>query len=399
MTRTILLDARELHPHRLVLALRHPESLDAAFEVASAVASIVGWEQADSREAGGFDGSRRLGDEAWVLSVAIGQGGAARSVPIEAWQTRPVPIETIWRPGFELDVWRTLAPLRHGPGDPTIRRVPGGIWRATLTPDGPATLWIAPRAGEVTASAWGAGAERAIAGLPRLLGADDDPGAFQPRHPLLRQLAVRFRGVRFGATDRVLESLIPAICEQKVTGAEAHRAWLGIIHRFGSPAPGSRDDGAPPGSAPSGLRLMPTPETLARLPYYELHPVGLERRRADVIRHVSARAGWLEAAGTLAPPEALARLRALPGIGPWTAAETARTAFGDPDAVSLGDFHTPHVVSWALAGEARGDDTRMLELLEPYQGQRARAVRLLELAGIAEPRFGPRMRPRAIAAL
>ncbi len=83
-------------------------------------------------------------------------------------------------------------------------------------------------------------------------------------------------------------------------------------------------------------------------------------------------------------------------MGPWTAAETARAAFGDPDAVSIGDFHTPDLVGWALAGEPRGDDARMLELLEPYRGQRARLVRILELSGIVPPRYGPRARGRSI---
>lgn len=309
-----------------------------------------------------------------------------------------MPFETIWRPGFELDVWRTLAPLRHGPGDPTIRLAPDGVWRAIRTVDGPATLWVEPRGRLVRARAWGTGAEHAIAGLPRLLGADDRPEAFAPSHPLLRRLAIRFRGVRFGATDRVLESLVPAVCEQKVTGAEAHRAWRGIVLRFGEPAPGPWDE--PSGTAHAvGLRLPPTGETLARLPYYEMHPVGLERRRADLVRRVGARTAWLEAAVGLAPSEAMARLMTMPGIGPWTAAETIRAALGDPDAVSVGDFHTPHTVSWALAGEARADDARMLEILEPYRGQRARVVRLLELAGITAPRHGPRFRPRSIAAM
>ncbi len=310
-----------------------------------------------------------------------------------------MPLETTWRPPFDLDVWRTLAPLRHGPGDPTIRLVPGGVWRATRTPDGPATIHIEPRAGVIAARAWGDGAERLIAALPRLLGADDDPGAFVPHHPLLRRLVVRFEGVRFGATDRVLESLIPAICEQKVTATEAHRAWRSIVQRFGTPAPGPWDE---PGSERPGmppLRVAPAPATLARIPYHELHPAGLERRRADVIRHVVARAAWLEATRDLPAAGATARLMAIPGVGPWTAAETVRAAFGEPDAVSVGDFHTPHVVGWALAGEARGDDARMLELLEPYRGQRARVVRLLELAGIAAPRFGPRLAPRSIAAI
>ena len=58
-------------------------------------------------------------------------------------------------------------------------------------------------------------------------------------------------------------------------------------------------------------------------------------------------------------------------------------ALGDDDAVSVGDFHIPNLVAWALAGEPRADDARMLELLEPYRGRRALVIRLLELSGLA----------------
>jgi len=74
-------------------------------------------------------------------------------------------------------------------------------------------------------------------------------------------------------------------------------------------------------------------------------------------------------------------------------------ALGDPDAVSVGDYHLPSMVAWALAGEARADDERMLELLEPYRGHRARVVQLLELAGIGPPRRGPRLALHRIAGI
>jgi hypothetical protein len=67
--------------------------------------------------------------------------------------------------------------------------------------------------------------------------------------------------------------------------------------------------------------------------------------------------------------------------------------------VSVGDFHIPNLVSWALAGEPRGSDARMLELLEPYRGRRALVVRLLELSGMRAPRYGPRLAPRMIAGI
>jgi len=285
----------------------------------------------------------------------------------------------------DLDLRRTLAPLAHGSGDPTIRFAADGTWRATRTDRGSATLHLVVSAGRVTAEAWGAGAGDALAQLRGLLGLEDDPRQLVPRHRLVRELARRFAGVRLPRTRRRFEALLPAILEQKVTGVEARRSYRELIRRYGEPAPG-----------PAPLRLAPEPTTLAGLPYHAYHPLGLERRRAEVIRRAAALAPRLEAASA---DDARRLLAAIPGIGPWTIAEVLRVADGDPDAISVGDFHLPHMVGWALAGEARADDRRMLELLEPYRGQRARVQRLLELAGIAPPRRGPRMASRQIAAL
>ncbi len=276
-----------------------------------------------------------------------------------------------------LDLRRTLAPLAHGAGDPTIRFAADGIWRAVRTGSGPATLHLRARGGHVTAEAWGAGADEALTHLPGLLGVDDDPQQLVPRHRLVRDLARRFAGVRLPRTGRRFDALLPAIIEQKVIAIDARRSYRELIRRYGEPAPG-----------PAPLRLAPTPAILSAMPYHAYHPLGLERRRADVIRRAATVARRLEA---VPAAEAGHVLAAVPGIGPWTIAEVLRVADGDPDAISIGDFHLPNLVGWALAGEARADDRRMLELLEPYRGQRGRIQRLLELSGIAAPRRGPRM--------
>lgn len=308
---------------------------------------------------------------------------------IDAKGLEPEPdLDRTFELGFEVDPMLTLGPLRHGPYDPTIRFERGAVWRATRTADGPASLCLSPSRVGWRVLGWGPGAERAVAALPRLLGSEDDPAALSLPGGPLRELARRLTGLRFGRSDDVMASLVPAIIEQKVTGLEAQRAYRALVLRYGEPAPG-----------PKRLYLPPAAATIAALPYFEMHPLGIEQRRAITLIHAAERATWLQEAVGLAPGAALARLRAIPGVGAWTAAETARSALGDPDALSLGDFHTPHLVSWALAGEARGDDDRMLELLEPYRGQRARVVRILELSGIAPPRFGPRRRVHSLAGM
>ena len=286
-----------------------------------------------------------------------------------------------YRVSGPFDLRRTLAPLARGPADRTIRFGTERVFRAGRTADGPAAVALAQTGDDVVAEAWGPGAERVLDEIPALLGLLEEPEPLPSAHPTIAQLARRYPGVRILRSGAVLESLIPAILEQKVVGEAARRAFAGLVRVHGEPAPGPPE---------WGLRLPPAPSTLAGLPYYDYHPFGVERRRAELIRRVAARAAWFEGIVDLPLTVAYARLLAVPGIGPWTAAEVAVRALGDADAVSVGDFHLPNLVAFALAGEPRGDDARMLELLEPYRGQRARVIRLLELSGIRAPRYGPR---------
>ena len=286
-----------------------------------------------------------------------------------------------------LDLHRTLGPLAHGRGDRTVRFERGGAWLAFRTRDGAAALHLAHHSpAKVRARAWGPGAESALETAPALIGEEDEPEHFEAHHPVLRRLQRRHSGLRLPGSRRVFHALLPTILEQKATGTEAFRSYAALLRAFGEPSPG-----------PCDLLLPPTPETLAGLPYHAFHPLGVQRRRADAVRRAAKRAAWLEAAPDAT--EAARRLTALPGIGPWTAAEVVRSAFGDPDAVSVGDYHVPNMVAWALAGEPRADDARMLELLEPYRGQRGRVQRYLEVGRITAPRYGPRMAPRSIAAI
>jgi len=300
-----------------------------------------------------------------------------------------MPTRTVALDG-PLDLALTLGPLYRGPGDRTIRLTRGRAWLATRTPAGDATIAIAHEGGVLHCEAWGPGAEHLLDHAHELVGIGAERPSLDGPYPLVTDLVRRFPGVRLTRTGAVMASLLPAILEQKVTGGEARRAWFGLIRAHGVDAPG------PPEYR---LRLPPPDAALATLPYYAYHPFGVERRRAELIRRVSGRAAWFEAIVDLPLEVASARLTALPGLGPWTAAEVAVRALGDPDAVSVGDFHLKNLVSWALAGEPRGTDERMLELLAPYAGRRALVVRLLELSGLRLPRYGPRLSPRRIESI
>ncbi|GAA1593513.1 DNA-3-methyladenine glycosylase 2 family protein [Streptomyces globosus] len=293
-------------------------------------------------------------------------------------------LSRVWDPGGPVDLGLTLGPLRRGPGDPTFRvGGDGSVWRTTRTPQGPATLRVSAdrSAGRVKGEAWGAGAEWVLDALPALLGAGDDPAAFVPRHRLVHESHRRRPGLRLTRTGLVLEVLVPTVLEQKVTADEAYRSWRRLVRAHGEAAPGPE----------AGLCVVPDARTWAMVPSWEWHRAGVDGKRSATIVRAARVAARLEEAAAMPPGEAAARLEAVPGIGPWTSAETLQRSNGDADAVTTGDLHLPGIIGYALAGNRDADDAVMLELLAPYAGQRHRAARLVLLAGRTPPRRAPRM--------
>ena len=286
-----------------------------------------------------------------------------------------------------LDVALTLGPLGHGPADPTFHRAADGtVWRTSLLRTGPVTQRFAPAGPhEVVVRLWGDGAREAAEALPALLGEDDDVTGFDPP-PQVRDAHRRAAGLRMPRSGRVLEALVPAVLEQRVQTLTAHRAWRWLVTRYGTVAPGPAPEGVP-----GGLRVVPDAHTWTRVPVWDWHRAGVDPGRARTVVRCALVAQRLEEAGAMAPAEARARLEKVQGVGAWTSAEVAQRAFGDPDAVSVGDFHLPAAVGWALAGE-RTDDDGMLRLLAPYAPHRHRVVRLLMLDGRHRPpRRGPKL--------
>ena len=286
-------------------------------------------------------------------------------------------VQRTLRTPHPIDLRLTLGPLAHGKRAHLVDA--DGVWRATRTPEGPVTLQITGGGLEVAATAWGEGAEWALEHLGELVGVDDVAAGFEPTGAVA-DLHRRLPGLRFGRTRAVFEPTLNAIIGQRVPTKAANSSYLGLVRRYGEPAPGPRP-----------LWLQPTPAVLASLGYEDFHPLGIERKRADTIRRTAHRAKRLEEASSMSSAEAMTRLTAFQGVGEWTAAQVVQVALGDPDAVVVGDYNLPNTVAWNLAGEPRGDDERMLELLEPYRGHRARVVRLLKAGGESPPKYGPRL--------
>ncbi|ALV46426.1 3-methyladenine DNA glycosylase [Arthrobacter alpinus] len=298
----------------------------------------------------------------------------------------------VWDAGRPFNLHQTLGIIGRGPGDRTIRMTPDAAWLAFNTPDGPATLGITQHGTELHARTWGPGAEHALSTVPALLGSQDDwstfdaPDFIQSLPPRVKEARRRYSALRLPATGRVVDSLVPAILEQKVTTVEAHRGYATLLRKFGTQAPGAREHA----QIPAELLVAPTAQQWAAIPSWEWHKAGVGPQRSATIMRMLRSASALERLAKLPAAEAGTKLQSIPGIGVWTAAEVTQRTHGDPDQVAVGDYHLAAYVGWALAGKPV-DDAGMLELLEPWRGHRQRVVRMLYLSGFRKPSFGPRM--------
>ena len=310
-------------------------------------------------------------------------------VPIRLFDT-PDPFTSI---GTPVNVAATLAPFRHGRIDPTTvlralgrgRTASGTFLHATHTPDGPGTVRLRWAGGRHDVDSYGSGGDWLAARIPRMLGHGDtglagvDMAGWSPTVVAALHAS---SDVAIGAGSNLYHELLPTIVEQRITGLEAHRQWRRLCAELGEPAPGPF----------TGLLLPPAPERLVGRPAWWFHPLGIERKRATALVEIARHPARLWEWADLPPHVAAGKLRRLPGVGAWTVGTVLGTAMGDPDAVAVGDYHLKNVVGYALAGEARATDERMLELLTPYSGQRGRVIRALLRHGHRAPKFGPRQR-------
>lgn len=256
------------------------------------------------------------------------------------------------------------------------------MWRATRTPEGPVTFRVAVAEERAVVQAWGPGARYALDHVDAWLGLDDDPDGLVPKDAVVARAKRRHPGLRLGRGRPIFEVLVPVIIGQRVTTGEASDSWRHLVFRHGERAPG-----------PCRLFVPPPVEALKRIALPGYHEFGIEGSRGKVILEACHHQRFVEGVTELPPNEAVRELRKLPGIGPWTAHLTVAAVMGWPDALPLGDYHIPSVVAHALAGEERANDRRMVELLEPYKGQRWRVIRLVGADTKRSIRHHPRRAP------
>jgi 3-methyladenine DNA glycosylase/8-oxoguanine DNA glycosylase len=308
------------------------------------------------------------------------------SMRADAVPNSPAPLTATYRPTHPLNLFRTVGVLMRGPKDPTTVIDGSTLWRASRTPEGIATLALRQSGEGVHATAWGPGADWVLEQLPALCGAADDASGFDVSgHPILADIARRTVGSRLTRTDLVFDALASSVIEQKVTSFQAFGAWRTLITRFGERVPGP---------TPRPMFAPPTIDGWQRIPSWAWHRAGVEPPQSRAIVRAAER-GQRIASAVIAAETGDDRervLTSLPGIGAWTSAETRIRALGDPDAVSIGDYHLAHEVGFALTG-SRVDDDGMLELLAPWAGHRQRVIRLILAGGPREARRGPRLAP------
>ncbi|MCA9519164.1 MAG: hypothetical protein KC635_29715, partial [Myxococcales bacterium] len=125
---------------------------------------------------------------------------------------------TLPRPERPYDLRVTFRAPSWGPGDPLTRLDPERAiaWRATRTPDGPASYRACLLPDAVVVDAWGEGADWVAARASALVGLDDDGAGYLTDHPALRDLARRYAGAHLPRSGTVFEHVVPAVIHQLV---------------------------------------------------------------------------------------------------------------------------------------------------------------------------------------
>lgn len=270
-----------------------------------------------------------------------------------------------------LDVSATFGVHAMGKFDPTAVRDTGYFKKAFSTASGVSVVEVVSVGkGAVDVRVGGADGDAVQSAMELSLAHDDGHATFAPEHPLISKLHRTLRGMRIVPIPWAFDVACQTILGQRVTTEDAMRGFRRITERYGARA----DD----------LRAFPSAPRVAEMPTWQLEELGVDPKRARAMiglaRAIVARPGFWSS------PLLVRILESIRGIGPWTIGNVMGFAMGDPDALVLGDLHLPHVVSWALAQEPRGSDERMLELLQPFAGQRFRVTRLLMSAGLKAPR-------------
>ena len=225
-----------------------------------------------------------------------------------------------------------------------VELVTGGVYaRAMRTADGPPiVIGLAPDSDAPFAALRVTGLESDAQSLAdvvqaarRLFDLDADPSVIDAAladDPVMRPLVRAVPGMRVPGSSDGFELAVRAIVGQQVSVAGARTTLGRIAERFGEPL------AIPVGSI---VRLFPTADRLADAPR---DAFGMPNARADAIVALAGAvaSGELDLSGAAELAPTLEALRAIPGVGEWTAAYVAMRALRNPDAFPASDLGVRH---------------------------------------------------------
>ncbi len=262
--------------------------------------------------------------------------------------------------------WPFRLPL-HGGADGVLRHRNGVLHRLLHYEGRPVVVRVAQTSPETVL--FGAQADtRAAAryGIARMrfaLGVDDDLRAFHERFrddPLIAHSVRRRLHLRIRRRPEPFEALAWAICEQLIEFERAAEIERRIVWRMG---PRLDSDGV-------SLRDVPSAEAIAGLAPAYLQSLDLGGSRARTLvraaREVARRRIDLHAPNH---ERSWQRLRAIPGIGPWTVEMLALYGQGRQDQIPAGDLGYLKLVGRHLSGgdpHARAEESQVREFFAPY---------------------------------
>lgn len=253
---------------------------------------------------------------------------------------------------------------------------PDGVLRMAMpADDGRHTVGAALRQGgdgTVTADVSGGAEEAAVTGqLARILSLDVDGTGFPAAvaaDPVARGLVERYPGLRPVCFPSPYEAAAWAVIGHRIRMSQAARLKTGIARRYGEIV------------TVAGMELpaFPTPGVLRGLPEIE----GLPAVKADRLRALADAAldGALDAdrLRALPAPDALARLKELPGIGPFSAELILIRGAGHPDLFPTqeGRLHRAMAREYGLTDPSPARLAEVAERWAPYRSWVALLLRV-----------------------
>lgn len=261
---------------------------------------------------------------------------------------------------------------RLGAYDPTAELSDDCFRKAFFYRGRPAAVEVWRDEDGVEVRAYGGDAERLLDETVEGFGQDDRYSTFGTDDTGVLRLHRSLPGLRLLRMPWLYDSTCSAILQQRIRTVDAMRDWRRIAKRYGAPAP-------------LGLYAFPAADVLAKAPAFALEGMGVDAKRVRTLLNFAREWRLVR----LKPEMGFAAMRQyllrIPGIGAWTTESVMGYGAGDVDAAIVGDLHLPRMICYALAGEFNGTDERMIELLEPFRGDRFRIIRLLYAAGLDVP--------------